>query len=496
MTLIVDGVDLPCPRGVSPKDAQFYDPMKDFPCFDGSQIIPFSLVNDDYCDCQDGSDEPGTSACYNGSFHCPNAGYVELKILSSRVNDGICDCCDGSDEYISNHCENTCHILNAAAMARAEARAKVFSEGNELRLQLIETAKQMKQEKEERAKKLHEEKLEAEKVKEAAEAQKSAAEEAENAALEVYRAQEEEARQQKALQEQQEERNEAHEAFFNLDSNQNNLLELREIQVKQTFDTNKDGQVSDDEIPWYLNLKTEEVNEDMFFESIWPQIKPLYMLEKGIFMPPQPHQDEPTGGEETGEREEEKDQNEEGPEEDSGTDDSNQPEESHDEPMYDPHTTRLIEEAKEAKAQFESAEQALQNILHEINQIKEKSEVNYGPEDEYAPLDGQCYSYTDREYVYRLCPFNQVTQASKSGGAETRLGTWSKWSTADQGPVMIFENGQSCWNGPQRSTKVFVSCGRAHEVTSVNEPNKCEYEMHFETPAACKITTEVRHDEL
>ncbi len=39
--------------------AALYDPQKNFSCLDGSKMIPFSFVNDDYCDCSDGSDEPG-----------------------------------------------------------------------------------------------------------------------------------------------------------------------------------------------------------------------------------------------------------------------------------------------------------------------------------------------------------------------------------------------------------------------------------------------------
>lgn len=43
----------PCP------DHHFYDETKPFTCLDGSATIPFDQVNDDYCDCKDGSDEPG-----------------------------------------------------------------------------------------------------------------------------------------------------------------------------------------------------------------------------------------------------------------------------------------------------------------------------------------------------------------------------------------------------------------------------------------------------
>lgn len=64
-----------------------------FTCLDGSRTISLAAVNDDYCDCPDGSDEPGTSACEGrpaAFFYCENKGHMPARILSSRVNDGIC----------------------------------------------------------------------------------------------------------------------------------------------------------------------------------------------------------------------------------------------------------------------------------------------------------------------------------------------------------------------------------------------------------------------
>jgi len=107
LCLVISSIHATNVRGVFPSQIASYQGQT-FKCLGGTKTIPIEAVNDDYCDCQDSSDEPGTSACPNGRYFCINAGHVAQSIFSSRVNDGICDCCDGSDEYLSSICKNTC----------------------------------------------------------------------------------------------------------------------------------------------------------------------------------------------------------------------------------------------------------------------------------------------------------------------------------------------------------------------------------------------------
>ena len=60
---------------------------------------------------------------------------------------------------------------------------------------------------------------------------------------------------------------------------------------------------------------------------------------------------------------------------------------------------------------------------------------------------------------------------------------------------MIYSEGDQCWNGPKRSTKVNLICGLRNELVSVSEPNKCEYLFNFETPAACQPLESLMEDD-
>ena len=58
-------VGLPCYfaaslRGIDPALESHYSQSDgSFKCLDGTKLIPLSQVNDGYCDCTDGTDEPG-----------------------------------------------------------------------------------------------------------------------------------------------------------------------------------------------------------------------------------------------------------------------------------------------------------------------------------------------------------------------------------------------------------------------------------------------------
>uniref|UniRef100_A0A673WYW3 Glucosidase 2 subunit beta n=1 Tax=Salmo trutta TaxID=8032 RepID=A0A673WYW3_SALTR len=350
-------VEIQRPRGVPLSKRQFYEENKPFTCLDGSSTIPFDRVNDDYCDCRDGSDEPGTAACPNGSFHCTNAGFRPAFIPSSRINDGICDCCDTTDEYNSGvTCQNTCREMGRKERESLQIMAEITKEGFMLKQQLIHEAKRGQEDKQGKLTELQGSKKGLEEKVEALRTVKETAEDPEKAAKERH---------------------------------------LKAWEGKYTG-----------------NHSLSDKVDTSTFETVWSSIKDKYLQSL----------------------------------------------------ICDPEFIWFC-----------------RNLEKEIG-------FDFGPSAEFAYLYSQCYELSTSEYIYRLCPFNRVSQKPKFGGSETNLGLWGQWAGPEDNlySVMKYDHGQGCWQGPNRSTTVKLTCGKETVVTSTSEPSRCEYLMEFTTPAVCQ----------
>ena len=467
-------------RGVSLLRKSFYDPAKDFTCLDGSETIPFSLVNDDYCDCADGSDEPGTSACPSGMFYCTNKGHKPLELLSSRVNDGICDCCDGSDEYDSSaQCSNTCDELGKKSREEKRLRLERQEAGYKRKLEYISDGERSKAEKHDRLAKLKAEMgmLDVE-LKTLEEAKETAEEPEKLAKEEQDKKWEEERKAQQAAEKETQARKE----FDIIDYDKNDFIGIEEMQMRDKL---SDGEkVSKEEAIDYLGGE-EPLDFETFYAMAWDRVhKDIDFTEDK----PIDKSDEITDDEDDEIKDEDKDDFDEDEDEDEDK-----------ERVYDEATQALIDAADKARKEYQEAKDKKNDLEREVRDTEKFLEMDFGKNNEFIKLYEQCYEYTDREYTYKLCLFQKVTQRNKNGGSETSLGVWGNWDGPedDRYSRMKYENGEKCWNGPSRSTTVKLKCGSEEKVTAAMEPNRCEYLVEFFTSAVCQpVDHSTYHEEL
>ena len=157
-------------------------------------------------------------------------------------------------------------------------------------------------------------------------------------------------------------------------------------------------------------------------------------------------------------------------------------------------------ELEDARNALKAAQDSLNDNKNQLNSHQEDLNTDYGLDDVFRALKGQCVSKDSGEYTYELCWLDKTKQKSKKGGSQTMMGSFvsiDKIMVDDELPpdgkglgsgervALRYENGQHCWNGPNRSTLVVLACAEKDELWKITEEEKCVYRMEVGTPAVC-----------
>lgn len=130
---------------------------------------------------------------------------------------------------------------------------------------------------------------------------------------------------------------------------------------------------------------------------------------------------------------------------------------------------------------------------------KEPEGLMHGPEALFY-LNGMCFETSVDRYLYRVCPFQNVTMRRITASRATLIGHWMEWS--DDFRTQQFSMGQSC-GGKTRTAAVLMQCLSPHDVRTnavksfptlptdaVKEEGSCHHSFILELPLACRLLEE------
>lgn len=502
-------------RGISPSLQQKLSAVSSFTCDQGRQKLDLTRLNDNYCDCEDGSDEPGTSACSHtlAVFHCVNAGFFPTDLPTSRVNDGICDCCDGSDEYASG----------ASCAADCEQQMQQFRADKKDLIEQVEAGLQDRVALAAEAQQLWEEELQKkEKLEASTQSLKVMVEQ-----LEARKSEEERLEQEEKDSRVQASKQEILRQLGLLDLSKEQLLSIllevgrKGVSVKhELLPIIKQEREAAHEGDEELSKTPMDEQDEAFRERDDARQKETRRIEKLIEKRRKEEEEKAQAAKEalekaaaaaeSGEAVPETETEAPVTEEEAPKDD----EEDLTLPEVEARPIDLLYESLEAserhereqatgtRKQFEETQKELKEEEKKLKEAQDLMGKNYGPDHIFFALRDKCVESDPSKYLYKVCFFGKATQDSTKLGdmedfkrPEQDTGDGSSEAASSDVAVteVTFSKGQKCWNGPNRSLTVTLECGpMPMTLFDVEEPSTCVYNAKLRTPAVCSDTDRER----
>jgi len=153
--------------------------------------------------------------------------------------------------------------------------------------------------------------------------------------------------------------------------------------------------------------------------------------------------------------------------------------------------TRAREKLNNAENGLNLAQKHLENGREELANLFDPT--GYGAEGEWKKLHNTCLTKDTGDYVYEVCLFEEARQNPNHGGSSFSLGKFASWNPSpgviegskEYYSTQVYRQGTKCWNGPERSVKLDLTCGTENVLLTVTELEKCEYLFTGTTPALC-----------
>lgn len=147
------------------------------------------------------------------------------------------------------------------------------------------------------------------------------------------------------------------------------------------------------------------------------------------------------------------------------------------------------EKHRESKEEVDRIHDEIESLERSLRERTDK----YGREDEFFAIQDKCVAKDMGAYTYELCFGGKASQISNNDGFRFNLGSFQRFDvdkkyneTDDRHYLsMLYANGQMCWNGPPRSSRITLECGDDDALLHVFEAEKCTYSMRAQTPAVC-----------